>query len=76
VRDGCAVDVLIDGAEVLPRIAEAIRDARSFVHIAGWHVTPDFGLERGDGALPLRALLAQGAVASLLTEAKDRASGA
>ena len=37
-REGCALEVLIDGAEALPRIAEAIAGARSHVHIAGWHV--------------------------------------
>jgi phosphatidylserine/phosphatidylglycerophosphate/cardiolipin synthase-like enzyme len=57
VRDGCALEVLIDGAEALPRIAEALATARSFVHIAGWHVTPDFGLTRDESALPLRTLL-------------------
>ncbi len=57
-RRDCALEVLIDGANALPAIAEAIRSARSHVHIAGWHVTPDFELERGEGARPLRALLA------------------
>ncbi len=61
MREGCALEVLIDGAEALPRIAEAIREAKSFVHIAGWHVTPSFGLERGDDAQPLRTLLAEAA---------------
>src|SRR5215218_4854629 len=36
-REGCSVEVLIDGAEVLPAIAEAIRGARHSVRIAGWH---------------------------------------
>jgi phosphatidylserine/phosphatidylglycerophosphate/cardiolipin synthase-like enzyme len=56
-RDGCSLEVLIDGAQALPRIAEAIEGARSFVHIAGWHVTPGFGLTRDAGAQPLRDLL-------------------
>ena len=38
--------MLIDGAEYLPRVAEAIQNAKSFVHIAGWHMTPGFGLTR------------------------------
>jgi phosphatidylserine/phosphatidylglycerophosphate/cardiolipin synthase-like enzyme len=59
VRDGCALEVLIDGAEALPLIAEALVDAERFVHIAGWHVTPDFGLTRDETARPLRDLLAQ-----------------
>ncbi|MBS1845606.1 MAG: phospholipase [Actinobacteria bacterium] len=57
-RAGCEIEVLVDGAEALPRIAEAISVARSHVHIAGWHLTPDFGLERDDGARRLRDLLA------------------
>jgi phosphatidylserine/phosphatidylglycerophosphate/cardiolipin synthase-like enzyme len=56
-RAGCSLEVLIDGAEVLPRIAEALAAARSHVHIAGWHVTPGFGLTRGDDARRLRDLL-------------------
>jgi phosphatidylserine/phosphatidylglycerophosphate/cardiolipin synthase-like enzyme len=57
-RDGCSLEVLIDGDQVLPRIAEAIAAARSYVHIAGWHVTPGFGLTRDAHARPLRDLLA------------------
>jgi phosphatidylserine/phosphatidylglycerophosphate/cardiolipin synthase-like enzyme len=59
VREGCELEVLIDGAQALPRIAEALRSARSYVHIAGWHVTPDFGLTRDDDSQPLRLLLAE-----------------
>jgi phosphatidylserine/phosphatidylglycerophosphate/cardiolipin synthase-like enzyme len=57
-REDCSLEVLIDGAQALPRIAEAIAGAREYVHIAGWHVTPGFGLKRDDGARPLRDLLA------------------
>jgi phosphatidylserine/phosphatidylglycerophosphate/cardiolipin synthase-like enzyme len=60
-RDGCSLEVLIDGAQALPRIAEAIEGARSYVHIAGWHVTPDFGLTRDASARPLRELLGEAA---------------
>src|SRR5207237_964365 len=35
-RAGCALDVLIDGEEALPRIAEELRRAESHVHLAGW----------------------------------------
>ena len=56
-RDGCSLEVLIDGAEYLPRVAEAIQGAKSFVHIAGWHMTPGFGLTRDGSARPLRDLL-------------------
>ena len=34
---GCSLEVLVDGAEVLPAIAEAIRGARRSVRMAGWH---------------------------------------
>jgi len=58
-RTGCALDVLVDGGEALPRIAEALAGARSHVHIAGWHITPDFGLTRDDRASRLRDLLGE-----------------
>jgi phosphatidylserine/phosphatidylglycerophosphate/cardiolipin synthase-like enzyme len=56
-RTGCALEVLVDGAEALPRIGEALAGARSHVHIAGWHITPDFGLTRDHRASRLRDLL-------------------
>ena len=58
-RDGCSIDVLIDGAEVLPAIAEAIRGARRSVRMAGWHLAPHFPIERAEPPTPLRELLAQ-----------------
>ncbi len=58
-RAGCGLDVLIDGGEALPRIAEALAQARSDVRIAGWHVTPGFGLTRDDRARGLRDLLGE-----------------
>jgi phosphatidylserine/phosphatidylglycerophosphate/cardiolipin synthase-like enzyme len=58
-REGCELEVLIDGAQALPRIAEALDGARSHVHFAGWHITPDFGLTRDAGALRLRDLLGE-----------------
>jgi phosphatidylserine/phosphatidylglycerophosphate/cardiolipin synthase-like enzyme len=58
-RDGCSIDVLIDGAEMLRAIAEAIRGARRSVRIAGWHSAPHFALERGEPPTVLRELLAQ-----------------
>jgi phosphatidylserine/phosphatidylglycerophosphate/cardiolipin synthase-like enzyme len=51
--------VLIDGEAALTRIANALQGARSHVHIAGWHVTPGFGLTRSADARPLRALLGE-----------------
>jgi phosphatidylserine/phosphatidylglycerophosphate/cardiolipin synthase-like enzyme len=56
-REGNALDVLVDGAQALPRIAEALAGARSHVHIAGWHITPGFGLTRDGEAVRLRDLL-------------------
>ena len=59
-RPGNAVDVLIDGAEALPSMVDALRTAQSHVHITGWYFTPSFALERGDGdPLVLRNLLAE-----------------
>jgi len=61
-RDGCSMEVLVDGAEALRAIAEAIRGARRSVRVAGWHTAPHFALERGEPPVLLRELLA-GAVA-------------
>jgi phosphatidylserine/phosphatidylglycerophosphate/cardiolipin synthase-like enzyme len=58
-RPGGALDVLVDGGVALPLVAEALADACSYVHIAGWHVTPDFGLTRDSQATRLRDLLAE-----------------
>jgi phosphatidylserine/phosphatidylglycerophosphate/cardiolipin synthase-like enzyme len=57
VREGNRVQVLVDGEEALPLIAKAIEGARSHVHIAGWHSTPDFRLTREPGAPTLKELL-------------------
>jgi phosphatidylserine/phosphatidylglycerophosphate/cardiolipin synthase-like enzyme len=56
-RAGCELEILIDGAQALPRIAEALAGARSHVHIAGWHLEPDFRLTRESEAATLRELL-------------------
>jgi phosphatidylserine/phosphatidylglycerophosphate/cardiolipin synthase-like enzyme len=58
-RDGCSVEVLVDGSEALPRLAEELAQAQSHVHLAGWYVTPDFALTRGSDAVELRAVLAR-----------------
>ena len=47
-RSGCSLDVLIDGADAFPAIAEAIEHARDHVHVTGWHVAPYFELVRGE----------------------------
>jgi phosphatidylserine/phosphatidylglycerophosphate/cardiolipin synthase-like enzyme len=56
-RPGGSLEVLVDGGQALPRVADALTGARSHVHIAGWHITPDFGLTRDDRASRLRDLL-------------------
>jgi len=60
-RLGCSLEPLIDGAEALPRIERAIAGARSSVHVAGWHITPEFGLSRGENSRRLRDLLGEAA---------------
>ncbi len=61
VRDGNHVEVFIDGVTALPAIAEAVRSATSFVHVAGWTITPGFALERSTEVVTLRGLLAEAA---------------
>jgi phosphatidylserine/phosphatidylglycerophosphate/cardiolipin synthase-like enzyme len=58
-RPGCALDVLVDGREALPAVAEALRGARRFVHLTGWHVAPHFELDRCEPPVVLGALLAE-----------------
>ena len=55
-RTGNAVELLVDGAEVLPRMVEDAASAASHVHVAGWHFTPSFRM--GAGGPTLRELLA------------------
>jgi phosphatidylserine/phosphatidylglycerophosphate/cardiolipin synthase-like enzyme len=57
-RPGNSLEVLVDGADALKRIAEELRAARSHVHLTGWHVTPEFPLVRGDEPAILRDILA------------------
>ena len=58
-RPGNAVTVLIDGADAFRAMVDAIENARSHVHVTGWHVTPDFALTRDDAPRILRRLLAE-----------------
>jgi phosphatidylserine/phosphatidylglycerophosphate/cardiolipin synthase-like enzyme len=58
-REGNRLDILIDGAEALPRIAAELKQARSHVHIAGWYFSPDFALVREGKPEVLRNLLAE-----------------
>jgi phosphatidylserine/phosphatidylglycerophosphate/cardiolipin synthase-like enzyme len=59
VRSGNAVEVLIDGADALPAIAQELERAQSHVHLTGWHFSPDFDLTRNGGTRILRNLLAE-----------------
>jgi len=53
-REGNDLEVLIDGAQALPLLAQTLAAARSSVHIAGWHVDSGFRLTRDDEAARLR----------------------
>jgi phosphatidylserine/phosphatidylglycerophosphate/cardiolipin synthase-like enzyme len=59
VRSGNSVEVLVDGANALPRIAEELQAARSHVHMTGWYFSPDFALTRDGEPEILRNLLAE-----------------
>ncbi|HWF73460.1 MAG TPA: phospholipase D family protein [Solirubrobacteraceae bacterium] len=58
-RPGNQLDVLIDGAQALPAIAEALQGAQSYIHITGWHLSAHFELVRGERPVVLGALLAE-----------------
>ncbi|HKO27788.1 MAG TPA: phospholipase D family protein, partial [Solirubrobacteraceae bacterium] len=60
-REGCSLEVLIDGAEAFAAIAEAIENARDHVHVTGWHVAPHFELVRGERGRSIGQLLAEAA---------------
>jgi phosphatidylserine/phosphatidylglycerophosphate/cardiolipin synthase-like enzyme len=51
--------VLIDGADALQAMAAGIAEARSHVHVTGWHVTPTYAMTRGDRPLVLKQVLAE-----------------
>ena len=58
-RGGNAIEVLVDGAEALPRIASELRGAQSHVHLTGWFLTPGFALTRDGDVTVVRNLLAE-----------------
>src|SRR5256714_5218242 len=58
-REGNEVELLVDGAELLPEAATAIQRAKRSVHVAGWHVTPSFALTRDEPPVVVRELLAE-----------------
>ena len=55
-RSGTDVEILVDGAQALPVIAEAIDGARSSVWITGWYLSPSFRLRPDDGQTLLELL--------------------
>ena len=58
-RSGNRLEVLVDGAVALPRIATAIGAAERSVALAGWFFSPAFELSRGDDRQALVELLRQ-----------------
>jgi phosphatidylserine/phosphatidylglycerophosphate/cardiolipin synthase-like enzyme len=60
-RDGNDVRVLVDGANALPAIEQAVRQASRSVTVAGWCLTPDFDLVRRGGSVTVRDLLTEAA---------------
>ena len=56
-RRGNRVEVLVDGANYLPAVAEAIAGARSHVHLLGWCFSPELNLTREEDPIVLRNLL-------------------
>jgi phosphatidylserine/phosphatidylglycerophosphate/cardiolipin synthase-like enzyme len=58
-RKGNDVEILIDGASFLPRLAEELARAESHVHIAGWYVSTELALVRDEGRRVLLDLLAE-----------------
>jgi phosphatidylserine/phosphatidylglycerophosphate/cardiolipin synthase-like enzyme len=60
-RTGNELEVLVDGEDALRRIAADVRGARSYVHLTGWFVSPDFVLADGEAPVVVRDLLAAAA---------------
>jgi phosphatidylserine/phosphatidylglycerophosphate/cardiolipin synthase-like enzyme len=58
-RPGNSLEILIDGAEALPRMAKQLARAESHVHLAGWYFSPDFALTRDGEPAILRNFLAE-----------------
>jgi phosphatidylserine/phosphatidylglycerophosphate/cardiolipin synthase-like enzyme len=58
-REGCQLEVLIDGEEALAAIADAIASAEHFVYVTGWHLAAHFQMVRGERPTVLGALLAR-----------------
>ncbi len=58
-RTGNSVDVLVDGDSAFAAMADELSRARSHIHIAGWHLTPELRLRRDVDFPSLRDLLVE-----------------
>ncbi len=58
-RDGNELEVLIDGAEALTRMAQELQKAESHVHLTGWYLSAELALTREEDPLVVRNLLAE-----------------
>jgi phosphatidylserine/phosphatidylglycerophosphate/cardiolipin synthase-like enzyme len=58
-RAGNSVEVLVDGAAFLPRVAEELGRAHSQVHLTGWYFSPELALTRTEDPVTVRNLLAE-----------------
>jgi phosphatidylserine/phosphatidylglycerophosphate/cardiolipin synthase-like enzyme len=58
-RPGNDLEILIDGADALPAMAEELAKAESHVHLAGWYLSPHLQLTRGDHPVVVRNVLAE-----------------
>ena len=58
-RAGNRLDLLVDGSEALPAIADELTRAESFIHLTGWFFSPELHLSRDDEPMIVRNLLAE-----------------
>ena len=58
-RAGNKLEIVVDGADALPRIAAELERAESSVHIAGWYLSTEFALVRDGGRAALLDLLGE-----------------
>jgi phosphatidylserine/phosphatidylglycerophosphate/cardiolipin synthase-like enzyme len=58
-RDGCELQVLIDGADAFASITQAIEQAQESVYVTGWHVEPSFEPTRNGRPTSIGELLAE-----------------
>ena len=56
-RPGHDIEIFVDGAQALPTMVRALREARERVFLAGWFFSAAFELERGPSPLTLDDLL-------------------